>query len=190
VSSPTTPNETILTPTNRLKSIQIYANRVFACYHDDYILIFGITESNTYLYEDKISVKYKTDCSMPINSFLIYNQQLWISASYIIYVYRIDQENNRNSYKLIMKKHLADDHLLTMLGFSDHIWAGSLCGNVYIFRMDNYELVKMFNGHKDGVRCLCPMLDKYVISGSQQDDTSIVIWENAQASGGLNATRL
>ena len=127
---------------------------------------------------------------MPINSFLIYNQQLWISTSYIIYIYSINHENRKNSYKLIMKKHLDDDHLLTMLGFSDHIWAGSARGNVYIFRMDNYELSKTFDGHKDGVCCLCPMLDKYVISGSQQGDTSIVIWENAQTSGSLNTTRM
>jgi len=89
-----------------------------------------------------------------------------------------------------MKKHLDDDHLLTMLGVSDYIWAGSSRGNVYIFRMDNYELLKTFDGHKDGVCCLCPMLNtSYILSGSQQYDTSIVIWENIQTSDIIATTR-
>ena len=89
-----------------------------------------------------------------------------------------------------MKKYLEDDHLLTMLGYSGYIWAGSSRGNVYIFRMDNYELLKTFNGHKDGVCCLCSMLDMYIISGSQQYDTSIVIWENEQTTDDVTTTRL
>jgi hypothetical protein len=56
--------------------------------------------------------------------------------------------------------------------------------------MDNYELLKTFNGHKDGVCCLCSMLDMYIISGSQQNDTSIVIWENEQTTDDGNKTRL
>jgi WD40 repeat protein len=88
-----------------------------------------------------------------------------------------------------MKNHLDEDHLLTMLGVSDYIWAGSSRGNVYIFRMDNYERLKTFNGHKHGVCCLCSMLDMYVISGSQEHDTSIVIWENIKTNSFLTNTR-
>jgi len=170
------------TISNELKYIQIYEDLLFTGYRDDYILIFRINNSNTYNYEQIVSVKYQ-DRSTPINSFLVYNQQLWISASYIIYVFNINSRKQKISYDLIMKKHLDDDHLLTMLGVSDYIWAGSSRGNVYIFRMDNYELLKTFDGHKDGVCCLCPMFDTYIISGSQQYDTSIVIWENIKTNG-------
>jgi WD40 repeat protein len=179
ISSPIEPDENYSSTPNELKTIQIYKNLLFACYRDDYILIFHIDDSNTYRYDQLISVKYK-NYSIPINSFLVYNQQLWISASYIIHVFHIKNTKAKNSFNLIMKKHIDDDHLLTMLGVSDYIWAGSSRGNVYIFRMDNYELLKTFDGHKDGVCCLCPMLDTYVISGSQQYDRSIVIWENIE----------
>jgi len=81
-----------------------------------------------------------------------------------------------------MKKPVDDDNLVTMLGYQGYIWAGSLNGNVYVFRMDNYELYKTFAGHRDSVWCLCSMLDMYVVSGSAQNDTSIAIWENVQTS--------
>jgi WD40 repeat protein len=79
-----------------------------------------------------------------------------------------------------MKKPVDDDNLVTMLGFDGYIWAGSLNGNVYAFRMDNYELYKTYTGHRASVWCLCSMLDTYVVSGSAQNDTSIAIWENVQ----------
>jgi WD40 repeat protein len=162
--------------TNELKTIQVYEDLLFACYRDDYILIFHANNFNSYNYDQMVSVRYND--TIPINSFHVYNQQLWISACYIIYIYDISTTNKKRSYKLIMKSHLDDDHLLTMLGVCDYIWAGSSRGNIYIFRTDNFERLRTFNGHKDGVCCLCPMLDTYVISGSQQFDTSIVIWEN------------
>jgi WD40 repeat protein len=187
-SSSTDTRERISTIPNELKYIQIYEDLLFTGYRDDYILIFRISNSNTYVYEQIVSVKYQ-DHSIPINSFLIYNEQLWISASYIIYVFKINSTKTKKSYDLIMKNHLDDDHLLTMLGVSGYIWAGSSRGNVYIFRMDNYELLKTFDGHKDGVCCLCPMLDTYIISGSQQYDTSIVIWENIETNDIVTTTR-
>ena len=81
-----------------------------------------------------------------------------------------------------MKKPVDDDRLITMLGLSDFIWAGSLHGNIYVFRMDNFELHKTFAGHHDSVCCLCSILDMYVISSSAQNDTSIAVWENLQTS--------
>ena len=87
---------------------------------------------------------------------------------------------NENSYNLIMKISVDDDSIMTMSGFSGYVWAGSLNGNVYVFRMDNYELYKTFAGHRDSVWCLCSMLDMYVVSGSAQNDTSIAIWETVQ----------
>jgi WD40 repeat protein len=182
-------DQTIPVSLKDLKSIQIYENLLFAGYQDDYILIFRITDSNRYAYDHIVSVKYKDEDSMPINSFLAYNQQLWVSAGYVIYVFSLNNRNTRNPYNLIMKQHSDDDHLLTMLGFSDYVWAGSSRGNVYVFRMDNYEIYKTFEGHKDGVCCLCPMLDMYIISGSQQFDTSIVIWDNVSATENVASTR-
>jgi WD40 repeat protein len=88
-----------------------------------------------------------------------------------------------------MRFHIEEDHLLTMLGVSDYIWAGSTRGNIYIYRMDNYELLKKFDGHKDAVCCLCPMFDIYIISGSQQYDTSIVVWENIATKDIVTSTR-
>lgn len=173
---------------NDLKTIQIYEDLLFACYRDDYILIFRANNFNTYAYDQMISVRYND--TIPINSFLVYNQQVWISACYIIYIYNINMSNKKKSFDLLMKSHLDDDHLLTMLGVNDYIWAGSSRGNVYIFRMDNYERIKTFNGHKDGVNCLCSMLDTYVISGSQQYDTSIVVWENITRAKNTTTVRL
>ncbi|UJR13758.1 hypothetical protein I4U23_000768 [Adineta vaga] len=189
VSSTVLSNDIISTLSNELKTIQIYEDLLFACYRDDYILIFRITPTDTYVYEDIISVKYQ-DSSMPINSFLVYNRQLWISTGYVIYMFNIIYGSKKNSYHLLMKKHLEDDHLLVMLGFSDYIWAGSSRGNIYIFRMDNYELVKTLNAHKDGVCCLCSMLNMYIISGSQELDTSIIVWENEQITDETSTTQL
>ena len=186
VSVPTKPEEQILNTPNELKTIQMYEDLLFACYRDDYILIFRANTTNTYTYDQMISVRYNS--TIPINSFLVYNHQLWISACYIIYIYNINTRNKKKSYDLVMKNHLDDDHLLTMLGVSDYIWAGSSRGNVYVFRMDNYERFKTFNGHKDGVCSLCSMLDRYIISGSGQSDTSIVIWENIKRKEELVTT--
>ncbi|CAF3630537.1 unnamed protein product [Adineta steineri] len=189
-SSSTSPTDIISTLSNELKTIQIYDNLLFACYRDDYILIFRIINLDTFIYEDILSVKYTPESSMPIHSFLVYKHQLWISTSCIISVFNINYGNKKNSYHLIMKKHLEDDHLLTMLGFSNYICAGSARGYVYIFRMDNYELYKTFDGHKDGVCCLCSILDMYIISGSQEDDTSIVVWDKEQIKDDIATIRL
>ncbi|CAF0996628.1 unnamed protein product [Adineta steineri] len=171
-------------PTDKLERIQIYEDLLFVCYRDDYILVLRKSDSNTYMYEHLISVKYKTGDSTPIESFLVYNKQLWISTGCIIHIFNINNTKNKDLYDLLMKKPVDDDHLITMLGFSGYIWAGSLRGNVYVFRMDNYELYKTFAGHRDSVYSICPMLDMYVVSGSGQNDTSIAIWENIQTSNG------
>ncbi|CAF2337555.1 unnamed protein product [Rotaria sp. Silwood2] len=174
--------------TDKLERIQIYNDLLFACYRYDYILILRISDSNTYTFEHLISVKYKTGDSTPVDSFIVYNKQLWVSSGCIIYIFNVNNTNDENSYNLLMKKPVDDDCLITMLGFSGHIWAGSLHGNVYVFRMDNYELHKTFAGHHAGVCSLCSMLDMYVLSGSLQNDTSIAIWENIQTqNNGTNA---
>lgn len=165
-----------LSTENDLKSIQTYADLLFACYRDDYILIFHSNNFNSYTYDQMVSVRYND--TIPINCFLVYNQQLWISACYVTYIYKITMNNKKTTFDLLMKNHLDEDHVQIMLGVSDHIWAGSSRGNVYTFRTDNYERLKTFNGHKDGVCSLCSMSDTHVISGSQQYDTSIVVWEN------------
>jgi hypothetical protein len=74
-----------------------------------------------------------------------------------------------------------------MSGFRGYIWAGSLNGNVYVFRMDNYELHKKFTEAHDRVCCLCSILDKYVVSGSAQNDRSIGIWKNVERSNSETA---
>jgi len=187
---PSGPAQVTPTSKDKLQHIQIYEDLLFACYRDDYILVLRISDSHTYTYEHLISVKYKTGDSTPIDSFLAYNKQLWISAGCIVYIFNINNSNNEDSYNLLMKKPVDDDHLITMLGFSGYIWAGSLRGNVYVFRMDNYELYKTFAGHRDSVCCLCSMLDMYVVSGSALNDTSIAIWDNVQTSNGKAASLL
>ncbi|CAM4758151.1 unnamed protein product [Rotaria magnacalcarata] len=176
------PAPIIPSPTDKLERIQVYDNLLFACYRDDYLLSLRISDSNTYTYESLISVKYKKDDSTPIDAFIAYNKQLWVSAGCIIYIFSINDVNDENSDNLLMKKPVDDDRLVTLLGFSGYIWAGSLRGNVYVFRMDNYERFKTFAGHHDSVCCLCPMLNTYVISGSSQNDASIAIWDNVQIS--------
>jgi len=127
-------------------------------------------------------VKYRIHDSVLIDSFLAYNNQLWVSTACIIWIFNVNKTKDQDAFSLIMRIPVDDDNLVTMLGFSGYIWAGSLNGKVYVFRMDNYELYKTFAGHRDSVWCLCSMLDKYVVSGSAQNDTSIVIWENVQRS--------
>lgn len=188
IPSASGPAQVTPSPTDRLDRLQVYEDFLFACYRDDYILVLRSSDSNTYTYEHLVSVKYKIGESTPIESFLVYNKQLWISAGCIIYIFNIGGTNNDDAFSLRMKKPVDDDNLITMLGFSGYIWAGSLRGNVYVFRMDNYELYKTFAGHRDSVCCLCPMLDTYVVSGSAQRDTSIAIWENVQAINGGNVS--
>ena len=180
-------NETKQPIDNELNSIQTYEDLLFACFRDDYVLIFRANNFNSYTYEQMVSVRYND--TIPISCFVVYNEQLWISACYIVYIYKINMNNKKTSFDLLMKNHLDEDHLLTMLGMSDHIWAGSFRGNVYIFRMDNYERLKTFNGHKDGVCSLCPMSDTFVISGSQQYDTSIVVWEDVPGNDEITSTK-
>ncbi|UJR33492.1 hypothetical protein I4U23_020937 [Adineta vaga] len=184
------PAQVIPSSTDKLERIQIYEDLLFACYCNDYILVLRSTESNTYTYEHVISIKYKTGDSTPIESFLAYNNQLWVSTGCIIHIFDINNSNNEDCYSLRMKKPVDEDHLITMLGFSGYIWAGSLRGNVYVFRMDNYELYKTYAGHRDSVCCLCSMLDTYVVSGSAQNDTSIAIWDNVQTTNGGTASAI
>lgn len=174
--------EAVPLPTDKLERIQVYENLLFACYRDDYIIILRKTDSNTYIYEHLISSKYKTGVSVPIDSFLVYNQQLWISSGYIMSIFNINNTNDDNSYNLIMKIPVDDDNLLTMFGFSGYIWAGSASGKVYIYRMDNYELYKTYYGHRGNVLCLCPIFDTYIASGSAQNYPSIAIWDDVQKS--------
>jgi WD40 repeat protein len=182
-------------PNDKLERIQIYEDLLFACYRDDYIIVLRMSDSNVYTYEHLISIKYKTGNALPIDAFLIYNKQLWVSTGCIISIFDVNEtydENaynlimkkpvDENAYNLIMKKPVDDDNIMTMLGFSGFVWAGSLNGSIYVYRMDNYELYKTFSGHRDSVYCLCPMLDTYVVSGSAERDTSIAIWENVLAS--------
>lgn len=105
---------------------------------------------------------------------------MWVSTGCIISIFNVNQTANENSYNLRVKRPIDDDHLICMLGFSGHIWAGSLRGHVYVFRMSDYELHKTFAGHKDSVCSLCSMLGTYVVSGSAVKDTSIAIWDNVQ----------
>jgi WD40 repeat protein len=181
IPSASGPAEVIPSSTDKLERLQIYEDLLFACYRNDYMLILRISDPNTYTFEHLISVKYKAGESVPIDSFCVYNKQVWASTGSIIHIFDV---NNKNSYSLLMKKPVDDDHLSVMLGFSNYIWAGSLSGNVYIYRMDNYELYKTFAGHHGSVCCLCSMLDMYVVSGSAQSDTSIAIWENVQTTNG------
>jgi WD40 repeat protein len=184
----TGPAQVIPSSSDKLESIHVYEDLIFAGYHDDYILILRISDSNIYTYEHLISVKYKAGDSTPIDSFIVYNKQLWISTGCIVYIFNVNNTDKEHSYNLLMKKPVDEDHLITMIGFSGYIWAGSLRGNVYVFRMDNYELYKTFAGHHDSVCILCSMLDMYVFSGSAQNDTSIAIWENVQTlNGGTTA---
>ena len=176
------PAEIIPSPDDKLERIQIYEDLLFACYRNDYLIVLRISNSNTYTYEHLISVEYKAGSSVPIDSFLVYNKQLWVSTGCIISVFNVNNFHQENPYKLLMKTAVDNDNLVTMLGLSGYLWGGSLNGNVYVFRMDKYELYKTFSGHRDSVFCLCPMLDQYVGSGSAQGDTSIAIWENVQPS--------
>lgn len=169
----------IPSPMDKLERIQVYDKILFGCYCNDYILSIRISDSNTYTYGNLISVKYKDDAT-PIDSFTAYKKQLWISAGCIISIFSINDTDSENSYNLLMKKPVDDDRLVTMIGFSDYICAGSLKGNVYLFRMDNYELFRTFAGHYDSVCSLCSVLDIVIISGSAQNDTSIAVWENVQ----------
>jgi hypothetical protein len=161
----------------------MYEDLLFAGYDNDYILIFRISDSNTFTFEHMISVKYKTGDAITIDSFLVYHRQLWISTGCILHIFNVDVNNenkNGNAYNLLMKKPVDEDNLITMLGFCGSIWAGSLCGKIYGYRMDNYELFKTFDGHHDGVCSLCSMRDMYVISGSARCDRSIGIWQTVQ----------
>lgn len=187
------PPQVTLSATDRLERIQVYTDLLFACYREDYIMVLRMSEANTYKYEHLISVKYKSGDSISIDAFLVYNQQLWVSTGCIVSVFNVpnaEEENsliqiseeNENGYNLIVKRPVEDDNVVTMLGFSGYLWAGSLNGNVYVFRMDNYELYKTFTGHHDSVWSLCSMLGMYVVSGSAQKDTSIAIWENVQTA--------
>lgn len=171
---------------DKLERIQIYEDLLFACYRNDYIMILRMTNSNTYTFEHIVSVEYKTDAAVPIDSFLVYNKQIWVATGCIISIFNVNNTNEDNRYNIFMKTPVDDDRVVTMLGFSGFVWAGSLKGKVYVFRMDTQELYKTFAGHYDSVYCLCPMLDMYVISGSGPQDTSIVLWENVQTS---NAAR-
>ncbi len=187
------PAPTIPSPADILERLQVYEDLLFACYRDNYIIILRISNSNTYSYEHLVSVKYKSGDSIPIDSFVVYNKQLWVSTGCILSIFNAEKIDEENVYNLLMKKPVDDDHLLTMLGFEGHIWAGSLNGSVYVFRMDNYELSKTFAGHRDSVGALCSMLDTYIVSGSAQNDTSIAIWEKTQtssigASASINTT--
>ncbi|CAF4210785.1 unnamed protein product, partial [Rotaria magnacalcarata] len=74
------PAPIIPSPTDKLECIQVYDNLLFACYRDDYLLSLRVSDSNTYTYESLISVKYKKDDSTPIDAFIAYNKQLWVSA--------------------------------------------------------------------------------------------------------------
>lgn len=174
---------------NLLQSIEIHGDLLFARYRDDYVLILSMDNSNSFIYDQSISIKYKNS-SIPIDSILIYNQQLWICAGYIISIYDIHKQSKKTTFDLAMRKHFEGDQILTMLGMTNYVWAGSSCGNIYIFRMDNYELFETFNGHKDGVCCFCPMFDTHVISGSKKDDTSIIIWKNIDMGNFIENTRL
>lgn len=176
------PAQVIPSPTDRLKEIQIYDTLLFACYHNDYILVIRKSDANSYICEHIVSVKYKAGESTPIDSFIIYDNKLWISAGPIIHIFGAGNTNEKSSYELLMKKSVDDDRLTTMLGFSDYIWAGSYCGNIYLFRMDNYERHNTLAGHRDGVSCLCSMSDTFIISGSAENDTSIAIWDKVQIS--------
>ena len=182
-----------LTANDRLDRIQVYNDLLFACYHEDYIVILRMNDSNIYKYEHAISVKYKTGESIVIDAFLVYNEQLWISTGCIVSVYNVKNNNEQhqkqtasedddNGYNLIVKRPVEGDCVITMLGFDGFLWAGSYNGSVYVFRMDNYELYKTFTGHRDSVRSLCSLFDTYVVSGSGQNDTSIAIWENIRSA--------
>ena len=167
---------------DKLERIQIYGDLLFACYRNDYIMILRMTNSNTYTYEHIISVEYKTDAAVSIDSFLVYNKQIWVATGCIISIFNVNNTDENNRYNLFMKTPVDEDHVVTMLGVSGFVWAGSTNGKVYVFRMDTQELYKTFAGHYDSVCCLSSMLDTYVISGSGPRDTSIVLWENVQTS--------
>lgn len=187
---PNIPTPTVSTPivpsaNDKLERIQIYEDLLFACYRNDYIMILRMTNSNNYVYEHIVSVEYKTDATVSIDSFLVYNKQIWVATGCIISIFNVSNMDEENRYNLFMKTPVDDDHVITMTGFSGFVWGGSSKGHVYVFRMDTQELYKTFSGHYDSVFCLCPMLDTYVVSGSGPRDTSIILWESVQIS---NAT--
>ena len=160
--------------------IQVYDERLFASYKYDYVLVFRLAESGSYRLETLISVKYKIGESIPIDSFIVYKDQLWVATGNILHFFNVSMRASNNFYNPIMKRPIEDDRLVSMIGFSDYIWAGSLRGNIYVFLMDNYELYKTFAGHTDSVVCLSSMLNRYVISGASAKDRSIAIWDDVQ----------
>ena len=82
-------------PTDKLESIQVYDDLLFACYREDYIIVLRFSESNTYTYEYLISVGYKSGDSVLIDSFLVYNKQLWASTGCIISIFNANNTGNR-----------------------------------------------------------------------------------------------
>lgn len=172
---------------DKLDRIQIYDERLFACYQNDYVLVFRLSESGSYVYETLISVKYKVGESIPIDSFVVYKDQLWIATGNILHFFNVSMTASNNFYNPIMKRPIEDDRLISMIGFSDYIWAGSLRGNIYVFLMHNYELYRTFSGHTDSVCCLSSMLDRYVISGASAKDRSIAIWNDVQPKNDVEA---
>lgn len=180
---------------DKLQRIQVYDDRLFACYEVDYLLIFRFSDAGTYNYEHIITVKYKDGESTPIDAFVVYEDQLWVATGNILHVFNVNNSTNNNFYNLMMKRPIEDDQLTTMVGCSDHVWAGSLKGKIYLFLMNNCELYKTFDGHNDTVFCLASMFDTHVISGAGRKDRSIAIWDKGQAthveqaSGSLSRTR-
>ncbi|CAF1541290.1 unnamed protein product [Didymodactylos carnosus] len=169
--------QSFIKKTSKLFRIQL-TNDLLIVGYSDYILILRRTSQDRFVYEYIISVKYNSQDERAINSFIAYNNQLWISSANILSIYNISDK----TYKLLMKTAIDDenDTCESMIVSNGFIWCGSSRGKLYVFRMDNYDLSKSYDGHHDKIRSLCVMTDKYLCSGSSSNDTSIAIWKTQQ----------
>ncbi|CAF0924444.1 unnamed protein product [Didymodactylos carnosus] len=162
--------------TSELFCIQLHIDLLFVGYND-YIVILRRTDQGHFDYEHIISVKYNNEDQASISSFIVDDQQLWISSANILSIY--DISDDKKTYGLLMKTAFDDenDTCESMIAVNGFIWCGSTYGKLYVFRTDNYDLSKSFDGHHDKIRSLCIMTDKYLCSGSSSNDTSIAIWK-------------
>lgn len=167
---------------DKLKQIQVYEDFLIACYEFDYILVLRISESENYLFEYLVPIKYRHGELTPIDAFVVYKKKLWTSTQNIVSIYNIEKQNNAHTFTLELKFPIEDDFLSTMTGFSDYILAGSVRGKIYLVDTQKYNIQKVLDGHRDQISCFTTLFDGCIVSGSGASDRRVTIWDDLRSS--------
>lgn len=171
-------------------SLQIHSNKIILTTQDQ-IIIFDeeFNFQHSLVLENKSSSELlstsQTQTCLQISCSCICKIDntnfIWVSCKSLGFIWIWDLD----SFELKMRTAVEVDEsngFRTLIQANNKIWAGSKNGKISVFCAKTFEHEKSINAHKDTIRSICLVNNRFVVSGSGSKDGTIAIWKTENIS--------